>query len=384
MWEGDSMLRFSGIASVLCCAGLLVACGGGNSGKPFVRVPLPTMMVELPAGHDLLTALAARGRTVTIQAGETEDVGGVRFSCPSGGSECTVTLTVDGSTVSAVSTGGTATAALVPPPPPPTMTVELPAGHDLLTALAAGGRTVMIQAGETEDVGGVRFSCPSGGSECTVTLTVDGSAVSAVSTGGTATAALVPPPPPPDDDVQLAGPAVLEATGTARRIGMATYAVSNIGGRFPGTFAGQRPIYRFDDWGLWAKVGEETLFRVAIRPDDSIFADSDYELRIEGAPSGSNPTSGSAVWLGGVRAYDAHPDTLGTPVSGDARIEANLSGAQSTCCSQTLPEAMSICRGRTWPSRAGHSGTEADTTPSTARFMVRSIKVLPASSLVTV
>ena len=243
------MLRFSGIASVLCCAGLLVACGGGNSGKPIVRVPPPTMMVELPTGHDLLTALAA------------------------------------------------------------------------------GGRTVTIQAGETEDVGGVRFSCPSGGSACTVTLTVDGSVVSAVSTGGTAIAALVPPPPPPDDDVQLAGPAVLEATGTARRIGMATYAVSNIGGRFPGTFAGQRPIHRFDDWGLWAKVGEETLFRVAIRPDDSIFADSEYELHVEGTPSGSNPASGSAVWLGGVRAYDAHPDTLGTPVSGDARIEANLSAA---------------------------------------------------------
>ena len=51
---------------------------------------------------------------------------------------------------------------------------------------------------------------------------------------------------------------------------------------------------------------------------------SPYTLHIEGTPSGAGPAGGSAVWSGGVRAYDTHPDTLGTPVSGAARIEVDF------------------------------------------------------------
>ena len=124
---------------------------------------------------------------------------------------------------------------------------------------------------------------------------------------------------PPD---ALTGPADLQSVGTATESGTASYSVVNVGGRFPGTFAGTRPIYSFNNWGLWAKVGDRTLFRVDIR--SGTFA---LTRHVEGSQSGSNPVSGSAVWTGGVRAYDAHPDTYGTPVTGTARLEVDFSAA---------------------------------------------------------
>ena len=119
----------------------------------------------------------------------------------------------------------------------------------------------------------------------------------------------------------------LEETGTARRVGTTTYSVSQIGGRFPGTFTGTRPFYAIDNWGFWAKEDGATVFKVFIEENDSLFATDEFALRVEGAPTGSNPVNGSAVWVGSVRAYDVHPKTLGTPVNGDARIEADLSTA---------------------------------------------------------
>ena len=122
----------------------------------------------------------------------------------------------------------------------------------------------------------------------------------------------------------LEGPATLQSVGTARQTGTATYTEVNVGGRFPGTFMGTRPAHSFNNWGLWATVGGETLFRVDIRPDRFGLSPA---LHIEGGQSLSNPVSGSAVWTGGVRAYDAHPDTYGTPVTGTARLEVDFSAA---------------------------------------------------------
>ncbi len=119
----------------------------------------------------------------------------------------------------------------------------------------------------------------------------------------------------------------MDEIGTARRAGVSTYAESRVGGRFPGVFSGTRPVYSLDDWGFWAKQGDATLFKAFIKENESLFSTDEYALMVEGTPSGSNPVSGSAVWTGKVRAYDAHPRTLGTPVSGDARLEADLSGA---------------------------------------------------------
>ncbi|MDE0251152.1 MAG: hypothetical protein OXK72_09155 [Gammaproteobacteria bacterium] len=40
-----------------------------------------------------------------------------------------------------------------------------------------------------------------------------------------------------------------------------------------------------------------------------------------------NPASGSAVWSGSLRAYDKNEDSLGTPVGGDVRLEADFGSA---------------------------------------------------------
>ena len=156
-------------------------------------VPPPVHAVGLPGMHDLSSWLASNpGGTVTVPAGEHRDVGGVRFSCPAGGADCAVTVTAEDGTITATSTDGMASAMLVPPP---VHAVGLPGMHDLsgwLTANPAG--TVTVPAGEHRDVGGVRFSCPAGGADCAVTVTVEDGTITATSTDGMASAMLVPPP----------------------------------------------------------------------------------------------------------------------------------------------------------------------------------------------
>ena len=118
---------------------------------------------------------------------------------------------------------------------------------------------------------------------------------------------------------------VLNQEGSFSSQGTTAYQVNNSGGRYPGTFSGTRTNHSFDDWGYWAKQDDETLFKAFIRGDAE--DEVPYTLHVEGTQSGSNPVSGSAVWSGGVRAFDTHPDTLGTPVSGDAEIEVDFSAA---------------------------------------------------------
>ena len=112
-------------------------------------------------------------------------------------------------------------------------------------------------------------------------------------------------------------------TGSVLAAGTTAYSVVNTGGRFPGTFSGSRTHYVYDEWGYWARERNENLFRAVIDDDDSLFALSDFTTRVDGYRSGSNPTSGAAVWTGGVLAYDAHPDSLGAPVFGNARLEVD-------------------------------------------------------------
>ena len=135
------------------------------------------------------------------------------------------------------------------------------------------------------------------------------------------------PEPDPEDPEPLSGPATLSNVGTSRQSGMATYSVVNLGGRFPGTFSGSRPVYTFDNWGIWAKVGNDTLFRVEIRDRTDGLSGFSRHIDAGHGQSGSKPTSGAAVWTGGVRAWDAHPDTFGTPVTGTARLEVDLSAS---------------------------------------------------------
>ena len=138
--------RLAAIIFALYCASFLAACGGGSSGKPTVTAPQlpqpPTVTLDLPGGHNLLASLETQGRTFTVASGETQDIDGVHFSCPSGGYACTVILTIDGGTVTAVSTGGVASAELSMPLP----VVDPPAvGH------------VRVVDADTVDIDGTRY-----------------------------------------------------------------------------------------------------------------------------------------------------------------------------------------------------------------------------------
>ncbi len=124
--------------------------------------------------------------------------------------------------------------------------------------------------------------------------------------------------PVPAEALTIAEIGAFHATGTT------AYASTNIGGRFPGRFSGERSSYSFEEWGLWAKLDDQTLFKLAIKDDDSLFSLSGLVRVVEGTGVGSNPSNGSAVWTGNVRAHDVHPDSYGTPVTGDARLEVDF------------------------------------------------------------
>lgn len=79
-------------------------------------------------------------------------------------------------------------------------------------------------------------------------------------------------------------------------------------------------------WRTSARLGDETLFSASIHDDSSVV--------VLGTLAGTDPISGSAVWLGDVGAYDVRigsaDDQFGlarTPITGDARLEVNVETA---------------------------------------------------------
>ncbi len=110
-------------------AGGLSACGGGSGGGTAITT---VSLSALTAGY-----VVASG-TVEVPAGETRVHGDIAFTCPSGGRDCTVEVTVgiDG-TVAATSQGGMATAM---DSPAYTMRIQLRA-EKLDDAIIAGSAT---------------------------------------------------------------------------------------------------------------------------------------------------------------------------------------------------------------------------------------------------
>ena len=96
------------------------------------------------------------------------------------------------------------------------------------------------------------------------------------------------------------------------------------------SFSGTRDIYSFAGWGVWGTVDGVTLFRVTISGTNiqngpSTARVDPYSTNVTGRRSFDNPVGhGNAVWTGEVRAYETHPETFGTPVKGDARLEMDL------------------------------------------------------------
>ena len=112
-------------------------------------------------------------------------------------------MTLEDGTVSATSTDGMATAMVASPP---MHAMGLPAMHDLSAWLTANpGGTVSVPAGSHRDVGGVRFTCPEGGADCAVMVTLEDGTVTATSTDGMAMASLAPPSPQPPQQPSTGG-----------------------------------------------------------------------------------------------------------------------------------------------------------------------------------
>ena len=105
------MSRYRKLTTACLAAALalgLAACGSSSSTKAppgdDTKKPSPVSLAGVP-NHGLTA------RTMTIEAGATETVGNVTFSCPSGGADCTVAITVTAGTATVTSDGGMATAA---------------------------------------------------------------------------------------------------------------------------------------------------------------------------------------------------------------------------------------------------------------------------------
>jgi len=191
-------------ASLAIAASLgLAGCGGSSDDKDDdmmagADAPVPTA-VPLPSGHGLAAG------TTDLASGPTT-VGGTTLTCtPAEGSTgCSLTVTEDDvlGTHTAAATGGTVSVT-VEPAPAAMVSLALPEGNTIrakLTSTRTGdadteiSESITVDAGETEDYSGVRFSCPSGGPNCTVKFTLDANEAMATTGGegnGEATAALL-------------------------------------------------------------------------------------------------------------------------------------------------------------------------------------------------
>ena len=92
--------------------GILIAlagCGGNGGGGMTVTTDPDPMPMDLDLSALTAGMMLGNAMTYTIPPGESRDSGDVRFTCPSGGSACMVTVTADGATYDG--NGGTPTVA---------------------------------------------------------------------------------------------------------------------------------------------------------------------------------------------------------------------------------------------------------------------------------
>ena len=94
--------------------------------------------------------------------------------------------------------------------------------------------------------------------------------------------------------------------------------------------SGTRSIYAYDDWGYWGRQFGVNVFTAVIDQEITTVGNTTFygtpTTRVSGTRSGSNPVSGTAVWLGRVRAFETGVEGH-LPVSGNARLEVDFSDA---------------------------------------------------------
>ena len=104
------MKRFF-LYAIVIAALALAGCGGSGNGGGGMTVTTDPDPMPMDLDLSALTAgmMLGNAMTYTIPPGESRDSGDVRFTCPSGGSACMVTVTADGATYDG--NGGTPTVA---------------------------------------------------------------------------------------------------------------------------------------------------------------------------------------------------------------------------------------------------------------------------------
>ena len=137
------------------------------------------------------------------------------------------------------------------------------------------------------------------------------------------------PPPEPEPTLEpVSGVGSISKVGGHIQTGTEQYDEYSID--HIGRFSGTRDTWSFNGWGLWGIYNGDIAFTAQISGVNianglSTALFDPYYTSITGIRSFDNPTgNGRAVWRGNVLAYETHPDTFGTPVEGDARVEMNL------------------------------------------------------------
>ena len=185
---------------------LVYGCSGGDSQQ--ASTPITDSPDMVMTSVDMMTnvspGLTITPGSLTIQSGDTADVGDVTYECPADGLACDVTATADG--VKSVGGAATATNSAVGQAKADAAAklaeeerlneerlAELRAVMtDVNTDLVLVGLTItpdvyVIDPGKTADAGDATLRCPSGEVRCIVTVTAGGTVKSV---GGPATAEL--------------------------------------------------------------------------------------------------------------------------------------------------------------------------------------------------
>ena len=149
---------------------LLVGCGGGfSSNGPPETKQTPVQLNQFDA-ENLASWLTANPKgLITLMAGQSQEARGVRFTCPANGPNCRITVSQDGQNLIIISTGGVVAVE------GGQSTVDI-TSIDVITIasfLAAYRDNFTVRAGYSQNVGGITFSCPSGGENCRITVSQD-------------------------------------------------------------------------------------------------------------------------------------------------------------------------------------------------------------------
>ena len=136
------------------------------------------------------------------------------------------------------------------------------------------------------------------------------------------------PDPEPEPVVTLPPP-TLSKRGSAVLTGSEPWSAFVITPTQSGHIGGTRSTYRFDNWGVWVEQDGSTIVAAYVTGDNPIddpdnFRPDTYDLTIDGMPTGSNPSSGSATWTGLARGYDTSTERHGEPTEGQARFTVDF------------------------------------------------------------